>query len=155
MSLPPKAWAIQVCNAARQGNKQRCTDMLTEKGYPISSVAVESRSILFFAISSGNADLVETLLTFGCNPNQLSPWKKLPLCMAAEGGFDDVLAVLTAGGADLNLTDGHSKSALDYLKERGDRSRLLLQLQESSGLVACRLGCGAVLQVILSGGILK
>ena len=145
--LPLKEWKIAVCQAARRGNKPLVCNMLTERGIHIDDVSIEGRSILFFAIQSSNAQLVETLLSYRCNPNQLGPFQELPLCMAAQAGFVDILEVLAAGGADLNTKDGRGNNCLDYLKQRGDRGALLLRLQEATGLVACRLGCGKVMQL--------
>ena len=139
------AWLQQVCSHARAGNKPIVCQMLTDRGLHIAKVSLEGRSILHFAIASGNADLVTTLLSFRCNPNRIGPFGNLPLGLAAKAGFDDVVLALATGGADLNLQDNLNNTCLDYLKERGDRTSLLLQLQKATGLVACRLGCGAVL----------
>jgi hypothetical protein len=147
MLMPLKEWNIAVCTAARRGKKEIVTTMLTDRGARISDVSIEGRGILLFAVQSGKSNLVEVLLTFQCDPNQMGPFGELPICMAAKAGFDGVLEVLAKGGADLNKKDGRLMSCLDYLQKRGDRGVLLLRLQEASGLVACRLGCGMVMKL--------
>ena len=134
-----------VCQHARKGNKDQVTTLITSRGINIQEVAVEGRSVLHFAVVSGNVDLVTTLLSFRCDPNAVGPFGELPIGLAAKAGHDEVVLALATGGADLNLPDGHQLTCLDHLQSRGDRATLLLRLQEATGLVACRLGCGAVL----------
>ena len=72
--VPLDEWKKAVCLEARRGNKDLVCTMLTERGVHIKDVEVEGRSILHFAVASGNADLVNILLSFRCNPNQQSPF---------------------------------------------------------------------------------
>ena len=127
--LPLADWKKAVCLEARRGNKDLVCTMLTERGVHIQEVQVEGRSILHFAVSSGNAELVNVLLSFRCDPNKKSPFGELPICLAVNAGMSDVVEILAAGGANLTLLDGRGESCLDCLKKRGDSFSLLRRLQ--------------------------
>jgi ankyrin repeat protein len=107
--LPLADWKQAVCGQARKGNKDKVCTMLTERGVHIQDVSVEGRSLLHFAVSSGNSDLVRVLLSFRCDPNRLSPFGELPICLAASAGMHDIVEALAAGGADLNLRDSNGE----------------------------------------------
>lgn len=135
----------RVCLLARRGDRRGAIAELTSKKVNANQISVQGRSILLFAVCGGNYELVENLLKFGCNPNCQGPFGENPLSLAAKMGHSKMVELLAGHGADLNQKDGSGRTVMDHLASRGDCSDLVLRLQEATGLVLCRLGCGIVM----------
>jgi ankyrin repeat protein len=76
----------------------------------------------FREVSNRNpADAVKLLLDAGANPNAKTPAGDSALHWAAFDGKPDIVRVLAAGGADLNLKDGSGRTALQVVESQSPR----------------------------------
>jgi uncharacterized protein len=74
-------------------------------------------TVLIWAVESGNATLVRTLIKLGADPNQRSNGVT-PLMCAAACGDAGVVGELLEGGADRDATEGRFR-ARDYALHNG------------------------------------
>ena len=93
------AWMKRVCGLARRGHKDRCIAELTSRKVSATTISVEKRPVLHFAVQSGNSGLVTNLLNFGCDPNGKGPFGETPLSIAAKTGDHSMVELLASRGA--------------------------------------------------------
>ncbi|XP_078140764.1 ankyrin repeat and EF-hand domain-containing protein 1 [Centroberyx gerrardi] len=86
---------------------------LLERGANPNAVQkVTGRTALMEACMTGEAELVRAILQRGGNPNSLDEKKMNAAHMAAEGGFFELIVLLSAYGADLAATALNCTNAL-------------------------------------------
>lgn len=75
---------------------------------------------LIQAAQEGDYKMVKGLLVGGANPNaQDGPKNSTALMIAAENGYEAIVALLLAYGARVHLKDKKGRTALDYAKKTG------------------------------------
>lgn len=85
---------------------------------------VDGFSELVAAARKGNTLKVRRLLDRGVDPNPKQVTRFAPIIVAAENGYQDVVALLVKHGANVNYAIG-SRSALDFAKDPAVRKILL------------------------------
>lgn len=71
------------------------------------------------AAADGELDLVKTLLGEGADPNQLTGAGQTPLILAAVSGHEQIVRVLLAAGALVQVKDNLGLTALEWSVRRG------------------------------------
>jgi len=94
----------QLLEAVRSGNEVKTRALLTADPWLVSANEEPGRnSALHIAAGSGDAAVVELLLSFGANPNALDAGDNAsPLHHAAERGRLEVIKLLLDAGADID-----------------------------------------------------
>ncbi|XP_053469679.1 ankyrin repeat and EF-hand domain-containing protein 1a isoform X2 [Ictalurus furcatus] len=119
---------LQACENARE-----CEDMclsLLEKGADPNSVnQVTGRTALMEAVRAGAVGLVRAILKRGANVNTLDSKRFNAVHFAAEGGYFEILQVLSAYVADMGVMTAEGNTALHYAAQGGfaDCCRFLAQ----------------------------
>ena len=105
--------------AAYNGHTQM-VELLIAKGADINMRDTINRTALMFASTGPFVTTVQALLQSGAEPNLTDDQENWTAAMmaAAEGQLD-VLKVLVANGADLNMVDVDGESSLDFAKANG------------------------------------
>ena len=122
---------------------------------------------LYFAGCSGNNDIVKLLIDHGTALNISNPCTRFgtPLCAAAAGGVEEVVATLLAHGADIDATgSAHNGPALCCAASRGYLSTVSLLIDRGANVnvryrdfgsplgVAAYNGYFDVVQILLKHG---
>jgi len=95
-------------------NKPKMTVFLLQQG-----IATDAEDFLSYAIRKGDNDLLQQFLQLGVNPNTPSKRKKIPpLIQAVKKNNKQAVSALINYGADVQLKDTNSKTALDYAREK-------------------------------------
>jgi hypothetical protein len=81
----------------------------------------DGRSLLFFALKSGDTHVVTTLLDAGASVNQRDRWGNLPLSDAGTGRNFKAAWLLLQRGADPTANDNWGNNFVKGLKEYGSR----------------------------------
>jgi uncharacterized protein len=105
------------------------TEELVRRGADVNVHTKYGSTALTFA-AQGDAESARILLTAGANPNVVMPeWGLTPLIIAATMGRTDVVTVLLDHGADPNMVDKNSFTALhaavrdsDYGEDRNSKA---------------------------------
>lgn len=95
---------------------------LIERGADVNHVAKDKNAFtaLTGAIASGNGEVVKRLLEAGANPNHMYEGGVIsPLIAAAAEGKADLVRLLIAHGAEVNVQSTDGKTALDWAREKG------------------------------------
>ncbi|MBP2435506.1 ankyrin repeat domain-containing protein [Microbacterium amylolyticum] len=94
------AFASRVFDLARSGDATVLE--YVDQGVAVDLTNDAGDTLLMLASYNGHATLVEGLLERGADPNKLNDRGQSPTAGAVFKGFDDVIGVLVAGGADLD-----------------------------------------------------
>ncbi len=101
----PAASAIlpgEAIERTKQGDAAKLKAMVEENPSIATGRDDEGLTLLFYAASSGKADVVATLLAAKADPNAADEKGVTPLHVAAEAGHAEVVKALLAKGADPN-----------------------------------------------------
>ena len=128
----------------------------------MSSGTSKGVSKLNNAARRGKKDLVVELLDQGVDPNQFSDSvePKSPLMVACENGHDEIVELLVARGAKVDLENGYDQTALSQAisSENVEMTKLLLKLKakpkvfdggEPSVMTACEKGNVDLVKLLL------
>jgi ankyrin repeat protein len=105
----PTDWTL-MHTAAWEGGKD-LIDFLAEHDVPVDQKSIDDRTPLHNACLQGNMDGARALVGRGADVNASSAGR-VPLYMAAAGGFTDLVAFLIKSGASVQWTDSASKRSL-------------------------------------------
>ncbi|KAF7690083.1 hypothetical protein HF521_011887 [Silurus meridionalis] len=137
---------LQACE-----NAQECEDMclrLLERGAdPNSANQVTGRTSLMEAVRAGAVQLVRAILKRGANVNTLDINRFNAVHFAAEGGYLEILQVLSAYVADMGVMTAEGNTALHYAARGGfsECCRFLAlrgcnpKLKNTEGLLPCHI----------------
>nr|WP_243435859.1 ankyrin repeat domain-containing protein [Acanthopleuribacter pedis] len=111
-------------------NQRDILDILVQEGADINSLNAGGISPLFWAIVTGDRQMVAQMLAFRANVNLRSPLGKTPLMFAAGFGFEDICLLLINAGAETNAIDRTGNSSLTYAVRLGRKKCVSLLLQQ-------------------------
>lgn len=117
------ALAQRLLDGARAGDTALLTTYV-DAGAPVDLTGEAGDTLVMLAAYHGHAATVAALLERGGDPNQANAKGQTPLAGAVFKGFDEVIDVLVAGGAD---PDGGTPSAR-AAAQMFDRADLLARL---------------------------
>lgn len=109
--------------------------LLLEHGADILRRDGNGATTLHLAAEAGNEALVKLLLET-MDPDELDYSRQTPLCKAVQGGKDNVVRLLLAAGADVNLKDIWGNSALHLAVKAGSEKLTLLLLEHGADVDA-------------------
>lgn len=87
-------------------------------------------TVLHQAVFSYHPDVVQVMIDGGADLNLRNRWDDTPLITAVDRGYEDLVAMLAAHGADLNATRTHDHATALVLalhKGRDDIARILIE----------------------------
>ncbi|TSN30236.1 Ankyrin repeat and EF-hand domain-containing protein 1 [Bagarius yarrelli] len=119
---------LQACEKARECESM-CLSLLEVGADPNSVNQVTGRTALMEAVRAGAVALVRTILKRGANVNMLDSERFNAVHYAAEGGYLEILQVLSAYMADMGVMTAGGNTALHYAARGGfaDCCRFLAQ----------------------------
>ena len=95
------------------------------------------------AASHGHAECLRLLLDHGADANvQGGPFERAPLLCAVTTGREDVVGLLLARGANVEVRDWQGNSAIDWARRRGDTRIILSCLAKWMTRVVPRVSLG-------------
>jgi ankyrin repeat protein len=74
-----------------------------------------------YAVTTGNVEVVESLLHHGADVNLVDSGDRTPLMEAAWRGDTELVAMLLKAGTNLDLTDEKGRTAAMIAEQRGHR----------------------------------
>jgi ankyrin repeat protein len=80
---------------------------------------LNGNSALHYAAGIGNHHIGKLLLKAGADVDSRNSFSETPLIVAAQCGFNDFTALLIDNKADVNAVNNESRSAMDFVSERG------------------------------------
>ena len=92
---------------------------LEVSGMSVDIRDVDGRTPLAWAAGRRNLAVVQTLLSYGANPNASDRLKAVPLFAAVKSGTIDTIRLLLTYGADVNTTDHWGNTPLHVAALRG------------------------------------
>ncbi|HET7414852.1 MAG TPA: ankyrin repeat domain-containing protein [Arthrobacter sp.] len=95
---------------AREGDTGELTAFI-EHGLPANSADEAGNTLLMLAAYHGHAGTVRALLDLGADPDLRNDRDQSPIAGALFKGADDVVAVLSAAGADLDAGTPTARAA--------------------------------------------
>ena len=119
--------------ASREGWSEVVACLL-DGGADSNAVTADGTSALMFAaLYSKKAGLVEILVNRGANPNHRQPNGVTVLMHGAMGGSADVVNALLLFGADPRAVDDQGRTALSFASDRGftEVAQILTAIEES------------------------
>ncbi|KAL0969380.1 hypothetical protein UPYG_G00226300 [Umbra pygmaea] len=146
MSTTGKSVFLFACERAHDCENM-CTFLLEKGVNPNSTNKATGRSALMEAARAGALELVRAILQRGGDPNALDRKRMTAAHLAAEGGFFQVIVVLSAYSADLGVTslDGNTPlhfaaaggftECCRFLFQRGCRSKI----KNADGLIPSQI----------------
>jgi ankyrin repeat protein len=100
---------------AANGGWIECTRFLANIPHTdLEATNLHGATALHGASEDGHVDVVEYLISVGCNIHARNKHKGTPLLLAAEKGHLDIVKALVEAGADVNAIDKHDTTALVY-----------------------------------------
>ncbi len=165
LSVFVNAAATPVADAAMRGDKDGLRALL-KQGADVNQAQGDGMTALHWAATSGNTELLETLLYAGANvraTTRLGGYA--PLHLASQSGHAAVIDALTTAGADVNLmtTTGATPLMLAATSGKTDAVRALLDHgadinardkanEETALMFAAALDRTEVVQLLVSRG---
>jgi ankyrin repeat protein len=128
-------WAISERHSA-------VTKALVDAGADVSAVSQNGSTALMFA-AQGDAESARILLAAKANPNVAMKYGITPLIIASTMGKLDVVNALLDGGADPNMRDGNTFTALHSAVRDSDYGGDAALRTASVGIVKALLAHGA------------
>jgi uncharacterized protein len=129
-------WAISERHSA-------VTEELVKHKADVNSRSKSGYSALMFA-AQGDAESARILLAAGANPNDVMPrWGQTALIIASTMGNTDIVKMLLDKGADANMRDGNSFTALHAAVRNSDYGQDRAQRTAAAGTVKLLLAHGA------------
>ncbi|KAM6980516.1 ankyrin repeat and EF-hand domain-containing protein 1 [Aplochiton taeniatus] len=112
-----------------QDCESMCLSILERGADPTATDEATGRTALMGAAKAGALDLVRAILLRGANSDALDKNRMHAAHMAAQGGFFEVLVLLSAYSADLSVVDKDGNTPLSYAAAGGfsDCCRFLSQ----------------------------
>ncbi|KAI6042892.1 ankyrin [Pisolithus marmoratus] len=146
-SLPPATleFAHRMFDAAREGNSELLLAAI-DAGLPVNLTNDKGNTLLMLASYSNHPTLVSDLLARRADPNRLNDRGQSPIAGAVFKGYEEVVRVLSQGGANPRLGQPSAaeaavmfdrKEMLEILGIReGDVAKLTENLPIGPGVVA-------------------
>jgi ankyrin repeat protein len=108
------------------------------------------------AAQAGNLGEVKKQLAWGVNPNSRTFWYlDTPLIVAAAYGRTEVVKLLLDKGADVNMGNEGSETALHYAARHGHTEVMKILLEHGADVSEAGTGCGTPLQWATQNGQVK
>jgi ankyrin repeat protein len=83
---------------------------------------------LLLAARKGHADIVQTLLNHGADPNDQNVFAAhTPLILAAMGNYEEVVRILLEAGADLKRKNQWGRTALSHARPKTEIWKILIE----------------------------
>jgi len=101
-----------LCTAAANGDLEAAKRLINEPEVDVNGTYENDFTPLFYAATSGQAEVAKWLLEVKANVNASNETKRMPLHWAARNGHDKVVEVLIEAKAELNGEDGTGRSPL-------------------------------------------
>ncbi|KIK24096.1 hypothetical protein PISMIDRAFT_29254 [Pisolithus microcarpus 441] len=132
-SLPPATleFAHRMFDAAREGNSELLLAAI-DAGLPVNLTNDKGNTLLMLASYSNHPTLVSGLLARRADPNRLNDHGQSPIAGAVFKGYEEVVRVLSQGGADPWLGQPSAVEAAVMF----DRKRVLEMMGIREGDVA-------------------
>lgn len=132
-SLPPATleFAHRMFDAAREGNSELLLAAI-DAGLPVNLTNDKGNTLLMLASYSNHPTLVSGLLARRADPNRLNDHGQSPIAGAVFKGYEEVVRVLSQGGADPWLGQPSAVEAAVMF----DRKRVLEMMSIREGDVA-------------------
>lgn len=118
--------------AARAGDLKRVTALLDSESDLVSYSDLPGFTPLHEAVSKGQRDVAEVLLSKGADVHARSKSGATPLHVAAVSGYTDLAEVLLDEGADVNARDGNGHTPLQWVRN-GQDAGLAELLRQNGG----------------------
>lgn len=87
---------------------------MIDKGVNLQQRGMFGDTLLHYAASNGQADILHSLARLGLDVNAKNDLGKTPLHCAAENGYVECVHRLIDFGADRTIRDNKGKAAIDY-----------------------------------------
>lgn len=111
------ALARALMDAARAGDLETLRPAI-EAGIPLNMQDADGNTMLMLAAYHGHAPLVEFLAAQGAKVDLLNDRGQSPLAGAVFKGFDDVVSVLVAAGADPDAGTPSARESAQFFGRR-------------------------------------
>ncbi|KHJ49422.1 ankyrin repeat protein [Trichuris suis] len=99
--------------AASSGSSELCYLLVSQSaGINVDVFDIEGRTSLYYAVLEEHADIVEMLLSFGCDPNMADLHGRTPLHVASWLGNLPIIELLLRHGANVDAGDRENRTAL-------------------------------------------
>lgn len=125
---------LDLLGAAFQGNVEKMEELILGGG-DIAVTDNMGSTLLHFATSAGNHDMVELLLEKGAGVDiNERNYLGAPLHKAAENGHEAVVKILLQRGADINVKDYFQDTPLHVAAENGQEAVVKILLQHGADI---------------------
>uniref|UniRef100_A0A5S6QMX6 ANK_REP_REGION domain-containing protein n=1 Tax=Trichuris muris TaxID=70415 RepID=A0A5S6QMX6_TRIMR len=116
--------------ASSSGSSELCYMLVSQSaGINVDVFDIEGRTSLYYAVLEEHADIVELLLSFGCDPSMADLHGRTPLHVASWLGNSFIAELLLRHGANVDAGDRENRTALMIAVWRNNYNvaKLLLQ----------------------------
>jgi len=90
-------------------------------------------SPLMYGTNSGNAGIVELLVSNGADVNYLNPESESALIYASKKGYLEIMDLLIQAGANVNAENNEGRTALYFATQNNDNATTTLLLENGAG----------------------
>lgn len=105
---------------AAEGGHESVIELLITKGSELEAVCDEGSTALLYASRRGFHPIVQHLVNAKANVEAYDRfWRQRPLMWATKRNYPEVVAILMAGGANVNEVDRDGNTALHWAAKRG------------------------------------
>ena len=125
---------LKLLNAARNGNLNVVTQLLTNGVNPTTPKHPEKYTALMFAAEKGNNSMINMLLKKKAAVDATNSEKKTALMLAAESGHESTVDKLVEARAKVNAADEYGQTALMRAAKKGHKSTVKKLLNKGANV---------------------
>jgi ankyrin repeat protein len=117
---------------AAVNGKQQCLDLFFERGATLDEPAGDWKALMF-AVQYRSRATARTMLEHGADPNARDDDERTPLMRAARNSDAELVPVLLAAGAEVDLVDTNGMSALHHACTKANVPNVHALLEAGAG----------------------